>query len=245
MREFSSGQILEVRTSFRHLVWKVPRKANDGRRGEGIYQKVMHAMKLLKDRGLPFGVSTCYTGMNVDSVSSEEYFDKLIDCGALFAWFFHYMPVRNDTSPELLLTGPAEEMYHAIRKFRSTKAIFASLRMMLNFVHGCIAGGRHYLHIDANGDVGLVCSSIYSNCNIKDTSLLDALKARFSGLLISSLSNKNMPSCPLLESQILPRVVAGCAENPHNLQSGECRASFAANVINMQPAERESRSAVG
>ena len=40
-------------------------------------------MKLLKDRGLPFGVSTCYTGMNVDSVSSEEYFDKLIDCGAI------------------------------------------------------------------------------------------------------------------------------------------------------------------
>ena len=63
--------------------------------------------------------------MNVDSVSSEEYFDKLIDCGALFAWFFHYMPVGNDASPELLLTpDQREEMYHAIRKFRSTKAIF-------------------------------------------------------------------------------------------------------------------------
>ena len=73
-------------------------------------------MKLLKDRGLPFGVSTCYTGMNVDSVSSEEYFDKLIDCGALFAWFFHYMPVGNDASPELLLTpDQREEMYRAIR----------------------------------------------------------------------------------------------------------------------------------
>ena len=60
----------------------------DGRRGDGVYQKVMHAMELLKSHGLPFGVSTCYTSANVDAVSSEEYFDHLIECGAYFAWFF-------------------------------------------------------------------------------------------------------------------------------------------------------------
>ena len=49
-------------------------EANDGRRGEGVYQKVMHAMELLKAHKLPFGVSTCYTSANVDSVSSEEIF---------------------------------------------------------------------------------------------------------------------------------------------------------------------------
>lgn len=71
-------------------------EANDGRRGEGVYAKVMHAMELLKAHKLPFGISTCYTSANVDSVSSEEYFDKIIDCGALFVWFFHYMPTGND-----------------------------------------------------------------------------------------------------------------------------------------------------
>lgn len=45
------------------------------------------------------------------------------------------------------------------------------------FVHGCIAGGRHYLHINANGDVEPCVFIHYSNCNIKDTSLLDALKS--------------------------------------------------------------------
>ena len=153
----------------------------------------MHAMKLLKDRGLPFGVSTCYTGMNVDSVSSEEYFDKLIDCGALFAWFFHYMPVGNDASPELLLTpDQREEMYHAIRKFRSTKAIFTlDFQNDAEFVHGCIAGGRHYLHINANGDVEPCVFIHYSNCNIKDTSLLDALKSPiFQLIMITSLSTR-------------------------------------------------------
>ena len=35
--------------------------ANDGRRGPGVFEKVKHAMQLLKDHNLPFGISTCYT----------------------------------------------------------------------------------------------------------------------------------------------------------------------------------------
>ena len=77
-------------------------EANDARRGEGVYQKIKNAMTLLKESKLPFGVSTCYTSQNVDDVSSEEYFDYIIDNGALFAWFFHYMPVGNDADVELL-----------------------------------------------------------------------------------------------------------------------------------------------
>lgn len=77
-------------------------EANDGRRGEGVYQKVQNAMKLLKEHKLPFGISTCYTSKNVEDVSSEKYFDLMIDSGALFVWFFHYMPVGNDAAVELL-----------------------------------------------------------------------------------------------------------------------------------------------
>ena len=47
--------------------------ANDGRRGEGVYDKVKHAMKLLKDHKLPFGISTCYTSANYQDITSEEY----------------------------------------------------------------------------------------------------------------------------------------------------------------------------
>lgn len=70
-------------------------------------------MSLLKKNGLPFGISTCYTSKNVEDVSSEEYFDLMIDSGALFVWFFHYMPVGNDAAVELLPTPEQRElMYH-------------------------------------------------------------------------------------------------------------------------------------
>ena len=68
-------------------------EATDARRGEGTYAKVSRAMELLRENGLPFGVSCCYTSANASSIASEEFFDWLIEKGALFAWIFTYMPV--------------------------------------------------------------------------------------------------------------------------------------------------------
>ena len=45
--------------------------ANDGRRGPGVFEKVKHAMQLLKDHNLPFGISTCYTSANYKDITSE------------------------------------------------------------------------------------------------------------------------------------------------------------------------------
>ncbi|MCC8046396.1 MAG: radical SAM protein [Clostridiales bacterium] len=178
--------------------------ANDGRRGDGIYQKVMHAMKLLKDRGLPFGVSTCYTSANVDSICSEEYFDHLIECGAFFTWFFHYMPVGNDASPDLLPTPEQrKKVYEKIREYRGTKSMFTlDFQNDAEYVHGCIAGGRLYMHINAKGDVEPCVFIHYSNCNIKNTSLKDALKSPlFQAYHDNQPFNENMlRPCPMLEN---------------------------------------------
>ena len=61
--------------------------ANDGRRGKGVFTKVQNAMKLLKKHNLPFGISTCYTSANYQDITSEAFFDMLIDAGTMFVWF--------------------------------------------------------------------------------------------------------------------------------------------------------------
>lgn len=178
--------------------------ANDGRRGEGIYKKVQNAMSLLKQHNLPFGISTCYTSKNVEDVSSEKYFDLMIDSGALFVWFFHYMPVGNDAALELLPTpAQRETMYQRIRKYRTTKPIFSiDFQNDAEYVGGCIAGGRNYLHINAKGDVEPCVFIHYSNANIHDVSLLDALKSPlFMAYHDGQPFNKNMlRPCPMLEN---------------------------------------------
>lgn len=179
-------------------------EANDGRRGEGVYQKVQNAMKLLKEHKLPFGISTCYTSKNVEDVSSEKYFDLMIDSGALFVWFFHYMPVGNEAAVELLPSPEQRElMFNKIREYRKCKPIFSmDFQNDAQYVHGCIAGGRNYLHINAKGDVEPCVFIHYSNCNIHDTSLLDAYKSPlFMAYHDNQPFNDNMlRPCPMLEN---------------------------------------------
>ena len=55
-------------------------EANDSRRGEGVYDKVTHAMALLKQHHLPFGISACYTSVNYKDITSEKFYDLIMDC---------------------------------------------------------------------------------------------------------------------------------------------------------------------
>ena len=179
-------------------------KANDGRRGDGVFDKVMHAMALLKERKLPFGISTCYTSQNYADVSSEEFYDMIIEARALFIWFFHYMPVGSGAATELLPTPEQRtEMYRRIRAFRSSKPIFSmDFQNDAEYVGGCIAGGRRYLHINARGDVEPCVFIHYSNVNIRDCTLLDALKSPiFMTYHDGQPFNQNMlRPCPMLEN---------------------------------------------
>ncbi|MGM9579373.1 MAG: radical SAM protein [Evtepia sp.] len=179
-------------------------ETTDARRGEGTFQKVHKAMELLKSKRLPFGTSICYTSQNIETVSSEEYLDQLVEWGAFFAWYFHYMPVGSDAAPELLPTPEQREyMYHQIRTLRGKKAIFAmDFQNDGEYVGGCIAGGRRYLHINANGDCDPCVFIHYSDSNIREKTLLEALcSPLFMAYHDGQPFNDNMlRPCPMLEN---------------------------------------------
>lgn len=176
----------------------------DFRRGNGTYAAVIRAMKILKDKKLPFGISCCYTRKNTEIIGSEKYFDDMIEKGAKFAWFFTYMPVGADAVPELMATADQREyMYHQIRKFRGTKAIFTmDFWNDGEYVKGCIAGGRNYLHINANGDIEPCAFIHYSDSNIYEKTLLEAFKSPlFMQYHDNQPFNENhLRPCPLLDN---------------------------------------------
>ena len=178
--------------------------ATDARRGEGTYQKVVKAMDLLRKNGLPFGVSCCFTSQNADSIASVEFFDWLIEKGALFAWIFTYMPVGVH-SPASLIPNPdqREYLYHFVRKMRSEKPLFTlDFQNDGEYVGGCIAGGRRYLHINSAGDVDPCVFVHYSNANIREVSLLDALRSPIfmEYYREQPFSDNLLKPCPLLEN---------------------------------------------
>ena len=154
-------------------------EATDVRRGEGVFARIDRAMELLREYQLPFGVSCCHTSQNADAIASEEFFDWLIEKGALFAWIFTFMPVGHGSTPDLMTTPEQREhLYHFVREMREKKPLFVlDFQNDGEFTGGCIAGGRRYLHINANGDVEPCVFAHYSNANIRDVSLLDALRS--------------------------------------------------------------------
>ena len=176
----------------------------DFRRGKGTYQAVIRAMDILRERGLIFGFSACYTSKNIGTIGSDEFIDLMIEKGALFGWYFTYIPVGKDAVPELMANSEQRTyMYHKIREWRETRPCF--LLDFWNdgeFVMGCIAGGRHYLHINANGDVEPCAFIHYSNVNIKECSFLEALQSPlFMQYYERQPFNSNMlRPCPMLDN---------------------------------------------
>ena len=182
-------------------------EATDARRGSGTFQKVMDTMDLLRKNGLVYGTSICYTRQNVEAVTSDEFFDFLIDKGVAFSWYFHFMPVGMDATMDLVPTPEQREyMYHRIREVRGWtggKSIFLmDFQNDGEFVSGCIAGGKYYCHINPAGDVEPCVFIHYSNANIHDASLLDCLKQPlFKAYQAGQPFNKNLlQPCPMLEN---------------------------------------------
>ena len=150
----------------------------------------------------------------------------MIEWGAKFVWYFHYMPVGNDAVVDLLPTPEQREyMYHKIREIRRTKPIFAmDFQNDGEFVGGCVAGGRRYLHINANGDADPCVFIHYSDANIREKTLLEVLRSPlFQAYHDGQPFNDNhLRPCPMLENpEKLREIVAKSGARSTDMQSPE------------------------
>ncbi|MGN0055138.1 MAG: radical SAM protein [Atopobiaceae bacterium] len=188
---------------------------NDGRRGEGSFEEVMRAFDLMQKHGLLYGTSTAYTRANTERVSSDQFFELLVQKGCRWAWYFHYMPVGEGANADLMPTPEQREyMFHRIREVRGFEGGFPIFAMDFQndgeFVGGCIAGGRIYCHVNARGDVEPCVFIHYSNANIHDMSWEDCLKQPMFQQYRKNYpwNNNQLQPCPMLENPaVLPRMV--------------------------------------
>ncbi len=204
-------------------------EVNDSRRGQGVYGKVMHAMDLMKEHGLIYGTSICYTSKNYKAVTSDEFLQMLVDKGAIMSWFFHYMPVGKDASTDLLLTPEQREyMVKRVRFIRSRhcpiKLYTMDFQNDAEFVGGCIAGGKNYCHINANGDVEPCVFIHYSGANIREKSFLECLQQPLFMQYHDTMPfNDNMfQPCPMLENpEYIERMVKASGAHSTDMQAEE------------------------
>lgn len=187
-------------------------KETDARRGKGTFAKVMKGMDLLKERGIPFGVSSATSTHNMDVVSSEEFIDMLIKKGSRMSWYFIYMPVGDKPSVEDMLKPEQRiELGRRTRSIRVNKPYFTiDFFNDAPYVGGCIAG-KYYCHINSKGDVEPCIFAHISVDNVKDKSLIDIFRGdMFKELRHRQPYNENMlMPCMMIDN---PQVIREVAE---------------------------------
>ena len=153
------------------------REVTDARRGKGIYDKLIANMDEFYRRGLLFGASVTVTTQNLKEVSSDAFLKKLSDRGCKAVIFVEFVPVT-DESKELAPGNEEREYLRAeIARLRADhpEMVYISFPGDEKDSGGCVAAGRGFFHINSHGGAEPCPFSPYSDVNVKNTSLREAL----------------------------------------------------------------------
>ena len=185
----------------------------DERRGKGHFKKVVSAMKNLKDNGMLFGFSATATRFNNNVIVSDEFIDFYVKQGCFLGWYFNYIPIGREPDMNLMPT-PEQRNYRRKRvvEIRETKPIVVADFWNDGILsHGCLSGGRVYLHINANGGVEPCVFAQFAADNIFDKSMEDILNSMyFKSIRKEQMGIKNrLRPCMIIDHpDILRKVVA-------------------------------------
>ncbi|MEW6173063.1 MAG: radical SAM protein [Bacillota bacterium] len=218
------------------------RERTDARRGSGVFDKVMRAMDLLRERGAVFGVSLTATRYNVEEITSDAFIDFLVEKGVTYGWIFHYIPVGRNPNLDMMIT-PEQRAYMAgrIPYIRSHRPV-----MLADFwndgalTDGCIAGGRRYFHINAAGEVEPCAFAHFAADNINDKSLLEVLRSPFfAGFQKRQPFNANhLRPCPIIDNpEALREIIRECGARPTHAGAEAVLEGTAAAYLDRRAAE--------
>ena len=181
------------------------KEITDARRGSGIYDRLISNMDELKKRGLIFGASVTVTKENIREVSSDAFLQKLSDRGCKAVFFVEFVPVTDDSRE--LAPGDEEREYLRceLERLRSQRSdmVYISFPGDEKSSGGCVAAGRGFFHINSHGGAEPCPFSPYSDINVRETSLTEALKSPLFLALQSGglLSDDHQGGCVLYEKR--------------------------------------------
>ena len=153
------------------------KEITDARRGKGVYDRLIANMDEFKRRGLIFGASITVTTQNLREVSSDAFLKKLSDRGCKVVIFVEFVPVTEE-SKEL---APGEEERAILRdeiarlRAEHPEMVYIAFPGDEKSSGGCVAAGRGFFHINSHGGAEPCPFSPYSDVNVRNSSLREAM----------------------------------------------------------------------
>ena len=181
------------------------RKVTDARRGKGVYDRLISNMEAFQKRGLIFGASVTVTTDNLKEVSSDSFIGSLSSRGCKAVIFVEFVPVTGES--EGLAPGDKEREYLAneIARLRRQypEMVFVSFPGDEKSSGGCLAAGRGFFHINSHGGAEPCPFSPFSDVNVRDKSLREAMKSPLFTAIRSGdlLADDHRGGCVLYEKR--------------------------------------------
>ena len=153
------------------------KQITDARRGAGIYDKLISNMDEFKKRGLIFGASVTVTTQNYEEVCSDTFLNDLSERGCKAVIFVEYVPVTEESEDLAPDDTQREYLQEQIMRLRAERPemVYISFPGDEKASGGCVAAGRGFFHINSHGGAEPCPFSPYSDINVRNTSLRDAM----------------------------------------------------------------------
>ena len=175
----------ECRNLFPVISIEGDREITDARRGAGVYDKLMDGMEALHRKGILFGCSVTVTTENLGTVLSDGFVRSLAEKGCKAIFYIEFVPVTAEATQ--LAPGDRErEIIKAeIMRLRAAQpeVVFLSFPGDEKSSGGCLAAGRGFFHINSHGGAEPCPFSAYSDINVAETSLEEAMRSGLFGAL--------------------------------------------------------------
>ena len=152
----------------------------DGRRGSGVNAQIEATVAKLKKAHVFWGTSVTVTTGNFSTVTSEAFVSKLRGLGCKMFFYVEYSPVTEGTEDLVISERQRDDMSVILAGFRSRfPALFIAVPGDERDFGGCLAAGRGFVHVSADGNVEPCPFVPYSDANVKNMSFKEALQSKF------------------------------------------------------------------
>lgn len=156
------------------------RAGTDFRRGEGVYAGLEKIIRKLKKRNIFWSVSLTLTRLNYDTIMDDDFVANLVDQGCKLMFFVEYTPITKGTEDWLISDEQRDHLITRRDEFRKKHpALFIAVPGDEEEIGGCLSAGRGFIHINPLGDVEPCPFAPYSDTNLRDASLIEALQSDF------------------------------------------------------------------
>lgn len=156
------------------------RQRTDRRRGAGVYTRLLKHMEALHNSQQIYGLSITITTENFDEVTHPVWLNAHRNLGCSLFFMVEYVP-QNEAEIKLCLTEKQKaKLPGRLAELRKKiPALFISLPGDEEKYRGCLAGGRGFAHISASGNLEPCPFAPYSDINLRNHSLKEALQSPF------------------------------------------------------------------